>query len=283
MPENECCNNWKDILTMNMKSGEWQKLKWFSDNDESIMPKCVHDTDADFDLKYPETDTIKLKPYSCICIDLKIALEILATTIVQLASRSSLVRKEINIRGGIIDAKYVGNIIAMLQNDSKIAYIIKPNEKIAQAIFLSLVKVAQLVLVENREELEITAREIQRFRSIGQAQMFEAKTTICKTREIGLTNFYILAKSPKHIKIIIYNTIEDVIEIPKRTIIRYLNTKVENQPPSTIPDFPQLCGYMQLKMVLNNFNDIFASKNEFGKTNIIQHQIKTRDAMPIKQ
>ncbi|KAG9298630.1 hypothetical protein G9A89_012698 [Geosiphon pyriformis] len=40
---------------------------------------------------------------------------------------------------------------------------------------------------------------------------------------------------------------------------------------------------MQLKMLLNNFNDIFASKNEFGQTNIIQHQIKTRDTMPIKQ
>ncbi|KAG9289449.1 hypothetical protein G9A89_008010 [Geosiphon pyriformis] len=40
---------------------------------------------------------------------------------------------------------------------------------------------------------------------------------------------------------------------------------------------------MQLKMLLNNFNDIFASKNEFGQINIIQHQIKTRDTMPIKQ
>ncbi|KAG9288527.1 hypothetical protein G9A89_015733 [Geosiphon pyriformis] len=40
---------------------------------------------------------------------------------------------------------------------------------------------------------------------------------------------------------------------------------------------------MQLKMLLNNFNDIFASENEFGRTDIIQHQIKTGDAMPIKQ
>ncbi|KAG9288492.1 hypothetical protein G9A89_015698 [Geosiphon pyriformis] len=40
---------------------------------------------------------------------------------------------------------------------------------------------------------------------------------------------------------------------------------------------------MQLKMLLNQFNDIFASENEFGRTDIIQHQIKTRDAMPIKQ
>ncbi|KAG9299421.1 hypothetical protein G9A89_009373 [Geosiphon pyriformis] len=52
----------------------------------------------------------------------------------------------------------------MLQNNSEKAYIIKPNKKIAQAIFLPLVKIAQLVLVEKRKELRITARGIQGFR-----------------------------------------------------------------------------------------------------------------------
>ncbi|KAG9299380.1 hypothetical protein G9A89_014029 [Geosiphon pyriformis] len=107
-----------------------QELKWFSNNDKSIMSKCTHDTDARFDLRYPGKDAIKLEPHSHICIDLKIALKIPATTIVQLVSRSSLVKKEINIRREIIDAGYVGNIIAILQNDSKKVYIIKPNEKI---------------------------------------------------------------------------------------------------------------------------------------------------------
>ncbi|KAG9300542.1 hypothetical protein G9A89_002420 [Geosiphon pyriformis] len=53
----------------------------------------------------------------------------------------------------------------MLQNDSEKAYIIEPNKKIAQAIFLSLVKIAQLVLVRNRKKLGITAKKIQRFKS----------------------------------------------------------------------------------------------------------------------
>ncbi|KAG9289696.1 hypothetical protein G9A89_014431 [Geosiphon pyriformis] len=39
-----------------------QKLKWFSNNDEDIMPECVHNTDVEFDLRYPEKDAIKLKP-----------------------------------------------------------------------------------------------------------------------------------------------------------------------------------------------------------------------------
>ncbi|KAG9287637.1 hypothetical protein G9A89_023987 [Geosiphon pyriformis] len=339
-----------------------QELKWFNNNNKGIKPKRVHNTNAGFDLRYPEKDLIKLEPYSCTCIDLKIALEIPATTMVQLTFRSSLVKKVITIRGKIIDARYVENIITILQNNSEKAYIIDPKEKIAQAIFLPLVKVAQLVLVKNREKLRITTREIQRFGSTGridvpvnmakeevidkgkiisthqsisispydqymlaikkkvknQAQLFEAEATICKLGEIGLTNLYILAKSPKNIKISIHNTIGSVIEIPKETIIRYLTIEVEDQPPNHIPDFSQLCEYvditsqtiyrqnkcyllqpeqleqinignldplqqMQLKILLSNFNDIFTSKNEFGHTNIIQHQIKTKDAMLIKQ
>ncbi|KAG9295663.1 hypothetical protein G9A89_002981 [Geosiphon pyriformis] len=144
-----------------------QELKWYSDNGEGIMPERVHDTDARFDLRYPGKDAIKLEPHSRTCLDLKIALEIPATTIVQLASKSSLAKREINIRGGIINMRYVGNIITMLQNDLEKAYVIEPNEKIAQAIFLPLVRIAQLVSVEKRKELGITARGIQGFRSTG--------------------------------------------------------------------------------------------------------------------
>ncbi|KAG9298086.1 hypothetical protein G9A89_004950 [Geosiphon pyriformis] len=331
-----------------------QELKWYSDNDESIMLECAHDTDVGFDLRYPEKDAIKLEPHLHTCIDLKIALEILATTIVQLA------KKEINIRGEIIDTRYVRNIMAMLQNDSEKAYIIEPNKKIAQAIFLPLVKIAQLVSVRNREELGITAREIQEFGSIdkidvlvnmieektisqrefisigqaisilpydqymiaiekkvkNQAQIFEAEASLCKSEGIGLINLDIPAKNHNHIKIPIYNNTENVVEIPEGTTIRYLTTEIEDQPPNTVPGFPQLCKYvditsqtiyrrneyyllqpeqleqmnmgnldplqyMQLKMLLSNFNNMFASKNEFGHTDIIQHQIKTEDAMPI--
>ncbi|KAG9295567.1 hypothetical protein G9A89_003870 [Geosiphon pyriformis] len=137
-----------------------------------------------------------------------------------------------------------------------------------------------------------------------QAQLFETEATICESGEIRLTNLYILAKSPKNIKIPIYNATEKIIKIPKRTIIEYLTIQVKDQPPNHIPDFPQLCKYvdiilqtiygrnecyplqteqleqinienldslqqMQLKILLNNFNDIFASENEFSCTNII--------------
>ncbi|KAG9304302.1 hypothetical protein G9A89_019864 [Geosiphon pyriformis] len=312
------------------------------------MPERVHNTDTGFDLRYSGTEAIKLEPHIYTCIDLKVVLEISATTMVQLASRSSLAKRGINIRRGIIDVGYIGNIITMLQNNSEKAYVIEPNKKIVQAIFLPLVRVAQLVSVGKREELRITVRGIQGFESMGridvpvnmaeekivgqgeiistsqaisippynqymlaierkeknQAQIFEAKTSLCKSGEVGLINLHIPAKDYSHIKIPIYNNTGNVIEIPAGTIIGYLNTEIENQPPNPISDFPQLCEYVditsqtiygrsecyllqpeqleqmnmgnldplqhiQLKILLNQFNDIFASKNEFGQTNII--------------
>ncbi|KAG9293538.1 hypothetical protein G9A89_005541 [Geosiphon pyriformis] len=262
-------SNPKTYITLSDLTKE-QELKWFSNNNEGIMPECTHDINAEFDLRYPGKDPIKLE--FCTYIDLKIALEIPATTMIQLASKSSLAKKKINIRRGIIDAEYVGNIIAMLQNNSEKTYIIESNKKIAQTIFLPLVKIAQLVSVRNREELGITVRRIQRFGSMSridilinmveekvinkkkiisihqtifispydqymlaikrevknQAQLFEAEATICESGEIGLTNLYISANSPKNIKIPIYNTTRNVIEIPKRTIIGYLTTEVED-------------------------------------------------------
>ncbi|KAG9299627.1 hypothetical protein G9A89_020798 [Geosiphon pyriformis] len=267
-----------------------QELKWYSDNKEDIMPERAHDTDAGFDLRYPGKNAIKLELHSRTCIDLKIALEILATTMVQLASRSSLAKRGINIRGRIIDVGYVRNIITMLQNDSEKAYIIEPNEKIAQTIFLPPIRVAQLVSVRKRKKLGITARGIQGFESTGrtdvpvnmaeekivgqgeiistsqaisispysqymltierkekeQEQIFEVEATFCESGEIGLINLHIPAKSYSNIKILIYNNTGNVINIPEGTTIRCLTTEIENQPPNPIPDFPQLCGYVDI-------------------------------------
>ncbi|KAG9294841.1 hypothetical protein G9A89_008533 [Geosiphon pyriformis] len=262
-----------------------QELKWFSNNNKGIMPEHTHNTDAEFDLRYPEKDAIKLKPHSCTYIDLKIALEIPATTMVQLTFQSSLAKRRINIREGIIDRGYVENIIAILQNDLEKTYIIEPNKKIAQTIFLSLVKIAQLVSVRNREELRITGfgstsridvpvnmveEEIvdqEEIISTGQAisippysqymlaierkekeqeQIFEVEANFCESREIGLINLHIPAKSYSHIKIPIYNNTGNVINIPEGTTIGYLTTEIEDQPPNPIPDFPQLCEYVDI-------------------------------------
>ncbi|KAG9303314.1 hypothetical protein G9A89_013640 [Geosiphon pyriformis] len=108
-----------------------QELRWYSNNNKDIIPKHAHDTDTRFNLRYLRKEAIKLESCSCTCIDLKIALEILATTMVQLVSKNILVKKGINIRRKIINTGYMRNIIAILQNNSEKAYIIEPNEKVA--------------------------------------------------------------------------------------------------------------------------------------------------------
>ncbi|KAG9284998.1 hypothetical protein G9A89_009808 [Geosiphon pyriformis] len=115
----------------------------------------------------------------------------------------------------------------MLQNDSEKTYIIEPNKKIVQAIFLPLVKIAQLVSVGNRKELEITARGIQSFKFMSRIDVpvNMAEEEIIDKKEIISTY---------------------IIEIPEEIIIEYLTTKIKDQLPNTISDFPQLCEYVDI-------------------------------------
>ncbi|KAG9301346.1 hypothetical protein G9A89_018018 [Geosiphon pyriformis] len=76
----------------------------------------------------------------------------------------------------------------MLQNNSEKAYIIEPNEKITQAIFLPLVKIAQLVSVKNREELGITAKGIQKFGSMSRIDISREIISIYQPISILLYN-----------------------------------------------------------------------------------------------
>ncbi|KAG9306844.1 hypothetical protein G9A89_005745 [Geosiphon pyriformis] len=286
------------------------ELKWYSDNKEGICPERVHDTDVGFDLQYPGQSLIIIAPHSLVKIDLKIALKILVNTM-----------KKINIKRRIIDAGYTGNIIVMLQNNLNRPYKIKSQEKIAQAIFLSL--------------LGLTAQEINGFGSSGrgnipvnfmkedsnqiqdQALLFEASSKICSLANV--VNLYLLAKAHKHFKIPIHNLTENVIEIPAGTLISSISTDIQNsEKPQSIPDFAQLflfCNItsqvwnlpkesylftpeeinklnlgnlstlqqMQFKVLLNQYVDVFASENEFRCTDIVKHQINTGDARPIKQ
>ncbi|KAG9297314.1 hypothetical protein G9A89_002003 [Geosiphon pyriformis] len=90
------------------------QLKYFDNHGQGIRPEKAHEIDTEYDLRYPGKDTLVLQLKSLTKINLKIALEILPRAIVQIASRSSLASKRINIRGGIIDAEYTGDITIML-------------------------------------------------------------------------------------------------------------------------------------------------------------------------
>ncbi|KAG9287187.1 hypothetical protein G9A89_001595 [Geosiphon pyriformis] len=112
-------------------------------------------------------NTLILKPKLLTKINLKIALEIPPGAIVQIASRSSLASKKINVRGRIIDAGYTGNITVMLQNETDKPFKIEYAEKIVQAIYLPLINISSLQLVNQREQLGKSERGTQGFGSTG--------------------------------------------------------------------------------------------------------------------
>ncbi|KAG9290688.1 hypothetical protein G9A89_011651 [Geosiphon pyriformis] len=94
------------------------QLKYFDNHGQGIRPEKAHKIDAKYDLRYPGKDTLILQPKFLTKINLKIALEIPAGAMIQIASRSSLASKRINIRRGVIDAGYTGDItiIQTIQN-----------------------------------------------------------------------------------------------------------------------------------------------------------------------
>ncbi|KAG9290617.1 hypothetical protein G9A89_011580 [Geosiphon pyriformis] len=143
------------------------QLKYFDNHSQGIRPEKAHKIDAKYDLRYSGKDTLILQPKFLTKINLKIALEIPAGAMIQIASRSSLASKGINIRRGVIDAGYTGDITIMLQNETDKLFKIEHAEKIAQAIYLSLINISGLQSVNNREQLGKSERGTQDFGSTG--------------------------------------------------------------------------------------------------------------------
>ncbi|KAG9302260.1 hypothetical protein G9A89_008751 [Geosiphon pyriformis] len=106
------------------------QFKYFNNNGKEIKPEKAHKIDAGYDLRYSDKDTLILQPKSLTKINLKIALEILLRTIVQIASQLLLASKGINIREGVIDAEYTRDITIMLQNETDKPFRIEHVEKI---------------------------------------------------------------------------------------------------------------------------------------------------------
>ncbi|KAG9304669.1 hypothetical protein G9A89_021449 [Geosiphon pyriformis] len=143
------------------------QLKYFDNYGQGIRPEKAHEIDAGYDLRYSGKDTLVLQPKFLTKINLKIALKIPLGSMVQIASRSLLSSKGINIRGGVIDAGYTGDITIMLQNETDKPFKIEHAKKIAQAIYLLLINILELQSVNNREQLGKSERETQDFGSTG--------------------------------------------------------------------------------------------------------------------
>ncbi|KAG9302801.1 hypothetical protein G9A89_009578 [Geosiphon pyriformis] len=239
------------------------QLKDFNNNRQGIKPEKAHEIDAEYDLRYPDKNTLVLKPKSHTKINLKIALEISPGAMVQITSRSSLASKKINVRGGIINAGYTGNITVILQNKTDKPFKIEYAEKIAQAIYLSLINISGLQLINQREQLGKSKRG---------------------TQEIGVIHSNIFQQE-------LPQTVSDFSEIIGHSLPKINPNHSSKNYHVVMEKLSQInIGQLepqqqsQLKELIAEFADIFAkNNNDLGKTNLAQHQIYTGDAKPRQQ
>ncbi|KAG9299070.1 hypothetical protein G9A89_020383 [Geosiphon pyriformis] len=263
--------------------------------------------------QYPDKDTLVLKSKSLTKINLKIALKIPPGAMVQIAFQSSLASKEINVKGGIIDAGYTEDITVMLQNKTDKPFKIDHAEKIAQAIYLSLINILGLQLILRLPQPIIISpfREHPEIYTCSKPtttqQIFESNEQVCLEHNILIPNIYIpegtkkvrvTFYNPNNYPIILLNNLEiGVIHIPNFSeIIEYSLPKINPNPSSenyhvVMEKLSQInIGQLepqqqsQLKELIAEFTNIFVeNNNNLGRTNLVQHQIYTEDAKPRRQ
>ncbi|KAG9306578.1 hypothetical protein G9A89_004775 [Geosiphon pyriformis] len=234
-----------------IKNQSASQLKYFNNNGQGIKPKKAHKSDAGYDLRYLDKNTLVLKPKFLTKINLKIAFEILPEAIVQITSWSSLASKGINVREGIINVGYTGNITIILQNETDKPFKIEHAEKIAQAIYLLLINILGLQLVNQKELLGKSEKRTQEI-GIIHSNIFQQELlqTVPDFSEIiG----HLLPKINPNPSSKNYHV---VIEKLSRINIRQLESQQQNQ----------------LKELIAEFADIFAkNNNDLGRTDLVQH------------
>ncbi|KAG9295309.1 hypothetical protein G9A89_021240 [Geosiphon pyriformis] len=282
-------------------------LKYFNNKGQGIKPEKAHKIDAEYDLRYPERNTLILQPKSFTRINLKIAFEI----------SPGIMIKEINIKEGIIDAGYTGDITVMLQNETNKPFKIEHAEKIAQAIYLPLINISGLQLVNQREQLRKSERGTQDFGSTGRfmipvnialntqneshqilrlpqpitispfgeyheiytcrkptttQQIFEANEQICMKHGISIPNIYI-PKGMKKVRITFYNLNHHPIILLNNLEIRIIHSKIFQQElPQTVLNFSEIIGHSLPKFNLKpSAENYHISPNNRIKQLIAEH------------
>ncbi|KAG9293802.1 hypothetical protein G9A89_019140 [Geosiphon pyriformis] len=269
-----------------IKNQSASQLKYFNNNGQGIKPEKAHEIDAGYNLRYSRKETLTLKPKLLTKINLKIALEIPLGAIVQIASRSSLASKGINVKGGIIDAEYTGDITIILQNETNKFFQIEHAEKIAQAIYLPLINISGL-------QLPITTQQI-----------FESNKQIYLEHNISIPNIYI-QEGTKKVRVTFYNPNSYLIVLLNNIEIGVIHSNIFQQKlPQTVPNFSEIIEHSlpkinpnpssenyhvvieklsrinmrqlepqqqnQFKELIAEFADIFAkNNNDLGRTDLV--------------
>ncbi|KAG9284232.1 hypothetical protein G9A89_002042 [Geosiphon pyriformis] len=138
----------------------------------------------------------------------------------------------------------------MLQNETDKPFKIDHAEKIAQAIYLSLINILGLQLVNQREQLGKSDRETQKHPEIYTCpkptttqQIFESNEQVCLEHNILIPNIYI-PEGTKKVQVTFYNPNNYPIVLLNNLEIRVIHSNIFQQElPQTVPNFLEIIGH----------------------------------------
>ncbi|KAG9303131.1 hypothetical protein G9A89_005089 [Geosiphon pyriformis] len=171
---------------------------------------------------------------------------------VQIASRSSLSSKKINIRGGVIDAGYTEDITIMLQNETDKPFKIEHAEKIAQAIYLLLINISGLQSVNNREQLGKSERGTQGF---GSTEQFTVPVNIAFNTQ---NKSHQILQLPQPITILLFEEHHEIYTCSKPTTTQQIfesNEQICLKHEISIPNVYIPKGMKKFRIIFYNPNN----------------------------
>ncbi|KAG9299933.1 hypothetical protein G9A89_009661 [Geosiphon pyriformis] len=209
---------------------------------------------------------------------------------VQIASRSSLASKGINVKGGIINAGYTRDITVMLQNETDKPFKIDHAEKIAQAIYLPLINILNLQLVNQREQLGKSNRRTQGFGSTGQ---FTVSVNIAL---ITQNKFHQILRLPQPITISPFGEHLEIYTCPKPTTIQQIfesndqvclehnisisNIYIPEGTKKTVPNFLEIIGHSLPKINPNpSSENYYVVMEKLSRINMGQFEPQQRSQL----
>jgi dUTP diphosphatase len=130
-------------------------------SEQAIVPTKAYEASAGFDVYSPRDTVIKPGEQELIYIDISVAIPLQHYG--RLLSRSSMAMNYIDVKAGVIDADYRGNLGVLLHNYDNKTFYIKSGMKIAQLVIMQLPDIT----LEEVQELETTARAHGGFGSSG--------------------------------------------------------------------------------------------------------------------
>lgn len=129
--------------------------------DDAVAPKKQTVQSAGYDVSASESVTIEAGRRALVSTGVCVATPV--GTYAQLAPRSSLAVRSIDVGAGVVDADYRGEVKVLLINNSSSAFVVTKGARIAQMILVRIEHAA----VQIAEDLDATARGEGGFGSTG--------------------------------------------------------------------------------------------------------------------